>query len=99
MKLIVLSLCWTLSTIWSNAQTFEFVTSVKAVKEWVECNGEVYFIGLPGTGGALYKSLGDSSSTTLIHQFSTAPSNLVSYGGKVYFFATDSLGREPWVSD
>src|SRR5690606_38851278 len=81
-----------------NETTFDFITYKTCFRE---VNGKVYYIfqEIPSYKYGLFVSDGTEDGTYRVtpESISIEDSNIIVGGNKIYFFATDSNGKEPWV--
>jgi len=85
-------------------------TNISAPSDFVEFNEKMYFSAANEFGRELYVSDGTADGTQLVadispgensygYGYSSEPSGLVEFNGKLYFSAYNEFGREVYVSD
>lgn len=111
MKKLHLTLFFALVYIIGNAQTFELVKDVNETTfDFItyktcfrEVNGKAYYIfqEIPSYKYGLFVSDGTENGTYRVtpESISIEDSNIIVGGNKIYFFGTDSNGKEPWIYD
>jgi ELWxxDGT repeat protein len=109
MKKLHLTLFFALVYIIGNAQTFELVKDINETTfDFItyktcfrEVNGKAYYIfyDYSSNNYGLFVSDGTENGTYKVtpESLSIEESNLIVGGNKIFFFGTDSNGKEPWV--